>query len=73
MIILGGTILSGGKVSVAGAVLGAALLAMIANALVIVGVSQYWYQAGLGLIILGAAAALVAALVFRRLRARRSP
>ncbi len=29
---------------------------MIANALVIVGVSQYWYQAGLGLIILGAVA-----------------
>jgi len=44
-----------GKVSVIGTVLGAALLAMIANALVIVGVSQYWYQAGLGLIILGAA------------------
>lgn len=52
--VLGGTILSGGKVSVAGTVLGAALLAMIANALVIVGVSQYWYQAGLGVIILGA-------------------
>jgi ribose transport system permease protein len=52
--VLGGTILSGGKVSVVGTVLGAALLAMIANAIVIVGVSQYWYQAGLGLIILGA-------------------
>ncbi len=52
--VLGGTLLSGGKVSVAGTVLGAALLAMIANALVIVGISQYWYQAGLGLIILGA-------------------
>jgi ribose transport system permease protein len=52
--VLGGTLLSGGKVSVPGAVLGAALLAIIANALVIVGVSQYWYQAGLGLIILGA-------------------
>ena len=54
--VLGGTILAGGKVSVLGTVLGAALLAMIANALVIVGVSQYWYQAGLGLIILGAVA-----------------
>ncbi|MFN0193292.1 MAG: ABC transporter permease [Aestuariivirga sp.] len=54
--VLGGTLLSGGKVSVLGTVLGAALLAMIANALVIVGVSQYWYQAGLGLIILGAVA-----------------
>jgi ribose transport system permease protein len=52
--VLGGTLLSGGKVSVVGTVLGAALLAMIANALVIVGISQYWYQAGLGLIILGA-------------------
>ena len=52
--VLGGTLLSGGKVSVMGTLLGAALLAMIANALVIVGVSQYWYQTGLGLIILGA-------------------
>ena len=52
--VLGGTLLSGGKISVVGTVLGAALLAMIANALVIVGVSQYWYQAGLGVIILGA-------------------
>jgi ribose transport system permease protein len=52
--VLGGTLLSGGKVSVTGTVLGAALLAMIANALVIVGVNQYWYQAGLGVIILGA-------------------
>jgi len=52
--VLGGTLLSGGKISVVGTVLGAALLAMIANALVIIGVNQYWYQAGLGLIILGA-------------------
>lgn len=52
--VLGGTLLSGGKVSVVGTILGAALLAMIANALVVIGVSQYWYQAGLGLIILGA-------------------
>jgi ribose transport system permease protein len=52
--VLGGTLLSGGKVSVVGTVLGAALLAMIANAIVIVGINQYWYQAGLGLIILGA-------------------
>jgi ribose transport system permease protein len=52
--VLGGTILSGGKVSVVGTVIGAALLAVIANALVIVGINQSWYQAGLGLIILGA-------------------
>ena len=39
---------------VVGTVIGAALLAVIANALVIVGINQYWYQAGLGLIILGA-------------------
>jgi ribose transport system permease protein len=52
--VLGGTLLSGGKISVFGTLLGTVLLAMIGNALVIVGVSQYWYQAGLGLIILGA-------------------
>lgn len=50
--VLGGTLLGGGKVSVFGCVLGAILLTMISNSLVIVGVSQYWYQAGLGLIIL---------------------
>lgn len=52
--VLGGTLLGGGKVSVFGCVLGAILLTMISNSLVIVGVSQYWYQTGLGLIILAA-------------------
>lgn len=50
--ILGGTLLSGGRVSIAGTMLGALLLAMVANALIIAGVSQYWYQAGLGVVIL---------------------
>lgn len=50
--VLGGTLLSGGRISVAGTCLGALLLAVIANGLVIFGVSQYWYQAGLGLIVL---------------------
>jgi ribose transport system permease protein len=54
--VLGGTLLSGGKIAVGGTVLGATLLAVIANGLVIIGVNQYWYQAGLGFIILGAVA-----------------
>jgi ribose transport system permease protein len=54
--VLGGTILTGGRVSIVGTVLGAALLALIANALVIAGISQFLYQAGLGLIVLGAVA-----------------
>jgi ribose transport system permease protein len=54
--VLGGTLLTGGRVSVVGTVLGATLLALIANALVIAGISQFLYQAGLGVIVLAAVA-----------------
>lgn len=50
--VLGGTLLSGGKVRVLGTLLGAVLLAIIANGLVLMGVSAYWYQALLGLVLL---------------------
>ena len=52
--VLGGTILSGGKVSVIGTIAGAALMSMITNALVLVGVSYFWFQTFLGVILLGA-------------------
>ena len=54
--VLGGTLLTGGKVSVAGTVLGALLLAVIANGLVLFGVSAYWYQTLLGIVLLAALA-----------------
>jgi ribose transport system permease protein len=52
--VIGGTLLSGGRVSVVGTVLGATLLAVIENGLVLSAVDFYWYQAFLGVIILGA-------------------
>jgi len=50
--ILGGTLLSGGKVSIVGTFLGAALMTIITNALVLVGISFYWFQAFTGGILL---------------------
>jgi ribose transport system permease protein len=50
--ILGGTLLSGGKVSIVGTFLGAALMMIITNALVLFGVSSYWFQAFTGGILL---------------------
>jgi ribose transport system permease protein len=50
--VLGGTLLTGGKVRVLGTLLGAILLAVIANGLVLFGVSAYWYQSLLGVILL---------------------
>ncbi len=50
--ILGGTLLSGGKVSIVGTFLGAALMTLITNALVMFGVNSYWFQAFTGSILL---------------------
>lgn len=51
--ILGGTILSGGKVSITGTILGAVLMSMVVNGLFLLDVSQYWFQTFLGGILLG--------------------
>ena len=50
--VLGGTLLTGGRVLVVGTYLGALLLAVIANGLVLFGVSAYWYQTLLGIVLL---------------------
>jgi len=52
--VLGGTILSGGKVSVIGTIFGAVLMSLITNALVLTGVSYFWFQSFLGAILLAA-------------------
>lgn len=52
--VIGGTLLSGGHVSVAGTVCGVALVALIAQALVLFRVDPYYVQLLLGLLILGA-------------------
>ncbi|HZP18699.1 MAG TPA: ABC transporter permease [Bauldia sp.] len=50
--VLGGTLLTGGRVLIVGTYLGALLLAVIANGLVLFGVSAYWYQSLLGVVLL---------------------
>lgn len=51
--ILGGTLLSGGKVSVVGTIFGAILMSIIVNGLFMLDVSHYWFQTFLGIILLG--------------------
>lgn len=52
--VLGGSLLSGGKVSVVGTILGASLMAMITNGLVLLDVNFYWFQTFIGFILIGA-------------------
>jgi ribose transport system permease protein len=49
--VLGGTLLSGGKVSVVGTLFGAALLSIINNGLILIRVNMYWTQVFLGSIL----------------------
>jgi ribose transport system permease protein len=50
--VLGGTLLTGGRVSVVGTLLGAALVTMLTNGLLLLRVGEFWVQACLGLILL---------------------
>lgn len=52
--VLGGTLLSGGKVSVVGTLVGSFLMVLINNALVIWGVNTYAFQIFLGVVLLAA-------------------
>ena len=52
--VLGGTQLAGGRVSVLGAFLGAALVSMLTNGLLQLRVGEFWIQATLGVILLTA-------------------
>ena len=47
--VLGGTLLSGGRVSVLGTLLGAMLVSMLTNGLLLLRVGEFWVQACLGL------------------------
>jgi len=53
--VIGGTSLFGGAGSIAGTFLGAAIIGMLSNGLVLVGVDQYWEQFATGAIIVAAA------------------
>ncbi len=54
--IVGGTSLSGGQGTILGTVFGAALMGMISNSLVLLGVSMYWQSIVVGVIIIGVVA-----------------
>jgi simple sugar transport system permease protein len=70
-VVLGGASLNGGVGTVFGAVLGVALLAILQNGLVLIGVSSYWNQWFVGLTILVAVS--ITAWSERRRRARGAP
>ncbi|MEO9517117.1 MAG: ABC transporter permease [Paracoccaceae bacterium] len=53
-VIIGGTSLFGGRGTILGTVLGALLLSMMTNALVIAGVDFYWQLVVMGVVVLGA-------------------
>jgi ribose transport system permease protein len=50
--VLGGTILSGGKVSVIGIIFGGILIALVRNGLILLDISYFWFQAFLGIILI---------------------
>ncbi|HXF68175.1 MAG TPA: ABC transporter permease [Thermoflexus sp.] len=62
--VTGGTLLTGGYGSVVGTVLGALIVGMVRNGLVLAGAPAYWYRAFIGLVLVGA--------VIINLRIRRS-
>jgi ribose transport system permease protein len=51
---LGGTLLTGGGVSVLGAVLGTVFIAVISSGLYMLQLGEFWIQTALGLVLLGA-------------------
>jgi len=65
-VVVGGVAIFGGSGSLAGAALGALFLGFIANALILVGLSQFWLQAIYGVVILVAISA--DALILRRIQ-----
>ena len=56
-VVVGGVNIFGGSGTLIGAALGAYFLGFVANALILVGLSQFWLQAIYGVVILGAISA----------------
>jgi len=53
-VVIGGSSLSGGEGSVWGSLIGAALMGVIRNALILLGVNVYWQSVAIGVVIVGA-------------------
>jgi simple sugar transport system permease protein len=65
-VVVGGASLNGGYGSIVGAALGVLIIGMIQQGLILIGISVYWYQAGIGLLL------ILAAVVNQRVRIRNS-
>jgi rhamnose transport system permease protein len=65
-VVVGGVNIFGGSGTLVGAALGALFLGFIANALILVGLSQFWLQAIYGVVILVAVTA--DAFILRRIK-----
>ncbi len=61
-VVVGGASLNGGYGSIVGAMLGVLIIGMIQQGLILMGISVYWYRAGIGLLL------IVAAVVNERVR-----
>jgi ribose transport system permease protein len=53
-VVIGGASLMGGEGSILGVVLGAAIMGVIRNGLVLLNVSAYWQKAAIGAVLIGA-------------------
>ncbi len=54
-VVVGGASLNGGYGSIIGAFLGVLIIGMIQQGLILIGINVYWYQAGIGLLLIVAA------------------
>ncbi len=63
-VVIGGASLNGGYGSIIGAGLGVLIIGMIQQGLILIGISVYWYQAGIGMLL------IVAATINQRVRKR---
>ncbi len=62
--VMGGTLLSGGYGSVIGTAMGAVMISMVRNGLVLAGAPAYWYRAFIGIIL------IIAAIINAKIRRR---
>jgi simple sugar transport system permease protein len=57
-VVLGGASLAGGQGTVLGTILGVAVLAIMENGFILIGISSYWSQCFIALVIIGGVAVI---------------